>query len=315
MEINCTPEANRFDRQPRAGSGQKSARFLGAMLPFRKILFPVDYSEPCVSIIPHVQEMRRHFAAELAVVHAYGPEMLAFSPLPITDPRLPQEAHEVAEQRLLDFVHKHFPGQTDIAVFTGVGEPGSVIHDIVRHQGADLVMLPTHGRGPMRRLLLGSVTAKVLHDMTVPVWTASHLSQAPPGSPYKSILAAVDSGEETETVLRAASALAASYGARLSLAYVLEMPPVDAETAFGLYREDMINAARERISAIKARTGTDAPLAILDGPVTAAIAEEADRVGADLIVAGRGRSQNTFGRMWSHLYPIVRHAPCPVLSI
>ena len=166
----------------------------------------------------------------------------------------------------------------------------------------------------MRRLLLGSVTAKVLHDMTVPVSTVSHLTGIAPG-PYKSVLAAVDSSDEAETVVRAASALAASYGARLRLAYVLEMPPVDAETAFGVYREDMIAAAKERVAEIQARAGTDAPLAILDGPVAAAIAEEARRLGADLIVTGRGRTQNTFGRMWSHLYPIVRHAPCPVLSI
>ena len=285
------------------------------MLPFRKILFPVDYSEPCVSIIPHVKEMQRHFSAELAVVHAYGPETLAFSPLPITDPRLPQEAHDVAEQRLRDYVQKHFPGQPDIDVFTGAGEPGGVIHDIVRHQGADLVMLPTHGRGPMRRLLLGSVTAKVLHDMTVPVWTASHPLGIAPAGPYKSVLAAVDSRDAAETVVRAASALAASYGARLGLTYVLEMPPVDAETAFGLYREDMITAAKSRVAEIQARAGTEAPLSVLDGPVAVAIAEEARRVGADLIVTGRGRSQETFGRMWSHLYPIVRHAPCPVLSI
>jgi nucleotide-binding universal stress UspA family protein len=285
------------------------------MLPFRKILFPVDYSEPCVAIVPYVKDVQSHFGADLAVVHAYGPETLAFSPLPITDPRLPQEAHDLAEQRLQDFVHKHFPGQPNISIFTDVGEPGGVIHDVVRHQGADLVMLPTHGRGPVRRLLLGSVTAKVLHDMTVPVWTASHLTETPPGSPYKSVLAAVDNSEEAETVVRAASALAASYGACLSLAYVLEMPPVDAETAFGPYREGMIAAEKERVAGIQARVGADAPLAILNGPVAAAIAEEARRVGADMIVTGRGRTQNTFGRMWSHLYPIVRHAPCPVLSM
>ena len=48
-----------------------------AMLPFRKTLFPVDYSEPCVAVVPYIQEMQRHFGASLAVVHAYGPETLA----------------------------------------------------------------------------------------------------------------------------------------------------------------------------------------------------------------------------------------------
>jgi hypothetical protein len=56
------------------------------MLPFRGILFPVDYSEPCKAIVPYVEEMRSHFSAELGLIHAYGPEALAYSPLPITDP-------------------------------------------------------------------------------------------------------------------------------------------------------------------------------------------------------------------------------------
>ncbi len=69
-------------------------------------------------------------------------------------------------------------------------------------------MLPTHGRAPLRRFLLGSVTAKVLHDLTVPVWTGHPLR-----IPYTSILAAIDTSDEAEAVIRAAAALAASYQA------------------------------------------------------------------------------------------------------
>ena len=284
------------------------------MLPFRKILFPVDYSEPCIAIVPYVREMQRHFAADLTLVHAYGPETLAFSPLPITDPRLPQEVHELAEQHLRDFAHQHFSEQAKIDLVTGVGEAGGVIHDIVRHQGADLVMLPTHGRGPLRRLLLGSVTSKVLHDMTVPVWTASHVVSSPDPS-YQSVLAAVDSSPEAETVIHAAVAFARSHGATLSLAYVLETPAVCAEAAFGTYRHDMISVEKDFIAKLLAEAGASAPLQVLDGPVASAIAEEARRTGAQLIVTGRGRTQEAISRMWSHLYPIIRHAPCPVLSI
>ena len=283
------------------------------MLPFRKILFPVDYSEPCVAIIPSVVEMLQHFSAELTVVHAYGPEALAYSPLPITDPTLPAEAEALAQERLEDFVKTHFPGRR-VEMFTGIGEPGGVIHDVVTREGADLVMLPTHGRGPLRRLLLGSVTAKVLHDLTVPVWTGSHLPEALRVD-YKSVLAAVDGSDESEVVMRAASAFANSYGAKLSLAYVMEMAPVSAETAFGPYREDFLAAAEEQLGALKAKTGIDAPHAVLDGPVASAIADQARTMHADLIVTGRGQALGTFSRMWSHLYPIVRHAPCPVLSM
>lgn len=283
------------------------------MLPFRTILFPVDYSEPCVAMVPSVVELLQHFSAELMVVHAYGPEALAYSPLPITDPRLPEEAQAIAEERLADFVKTHFPGRR-VELFTGVGEPGGVIDDVVKREGADLVMMPTHGRGPLRRLLLGSVTAKLLHDLTVPLWTGSHQPDALRVG-YQSVLAAVDGSDEAEVVMHAAEAFAKSYQAQLSLVSVMEMAPVSAESAFGPYREDVLAACESRLVELKAKAEVTAPHSILDGPVADAIAQEAGRVNADLIVTGRGHDLGTFSRLWSHLYPIVRHAPCPVLSI
>ena len=63
------------------------------MLPFHKILFPVDYSAPCQAVIPYVQEMACHFAAELTVCHAYAPmAAIAQSELLVTDPELEAKA-------------------------------------------------------------------------------------------------------------------------------------------------------------------------------------------------------------------------------
>jgi len=279
------------------------------MLPFQKILFPVDYSEPCQTIVPYVSEMQQRFSTELSLVHAYGAEALAYSSLPITDLQLPEQVRAMSEERLRDFAQTNFPG-VEVDVFIEVGEPGAVIENVVRHQGADLVMLPTHGRGPLRRFLLGSVTAKVLHDLTVPVWTGHPLR-----IPYTSILAAIDTSDEAEAVIRAASALASSYQAKLSLTYVLEMPPPNIGAAFADYHNDFVNAADSRITELKKRAGVSAPHTIVEGPVADAIHNHALSTAADLIVTGRGVVYGAVSRMWSHLYPIIRHAPCPVLSI
>jgi nucleotide-binding universal stress UspA family protein len=76
-----------------------------------------------------------------------------------------------------------------------------------------------------------------------------------------------------------------------------------------------MDAADLRLRALKGKVGVEAPHAIVCGPVAEAVREEAVRRGADLIVTGRGRSQGAFSAMLSHVYPIVRHAPCPVLSV
>jgi len=59
------------------------------MLPFRRIVFPVDYSEPCRAVAPYVQDMVRHYFAELTLGHAYSPlSALAQGELLVTDPDL-----------------------------------------------------------------------------------------------------------------------------------------------------------------------------------------------------------------------------------
>jgi nucleotide-binding universal stress UspA family protein len=279
------------------------------MFPFRKIVFPVDYSQPCRAIVPHVEEMSRHFSADLTLVHAYGAEALARSSRPITDPELPEEARILEQERLRRFAAENFPEhQTDS--IAELGEPGSVIDRIVQRDGADVVMLATQGRGPVRCLLLGSVTAKVLHDVSSAVWTGtgSVFAGHAPRLPYKSILCAVDETPEAEAALRAAAAFARGYDARLWLVHVVEAPPATFQIDFSRH-------ADFRLRDLKGKLGVEAPHAVIGGPVAEGVREEAVRRGADLIVTGRGRSQSAFSSILSRLYAVVRHSPCPVLSV
>lgn len=285
------------------------------MFPFRNILFPVDYSEPCSAVIPYVKEMLRHFSADLTLVHAYGAEALAYSQLPLPDPDLPGEARAHEEQRLRDFALETFPGQ-HVETFAELGEAGSAIHRIIERQGTDLVMLPTHGRGPVRRFLLGSVAAKVLHDISAAVWTVTGaVLEGAPKLPYNSVLCALDDSDEAEAVLKAAASFACTYHAQLRLVRVVETPSTSMDVDFSIYRKDVMDAADFKLRELKGQLGIDAPHAVIDGGIAAGVREEAILRKADLIVAGRGSVQSAFERMWSHIYPIVREAPCPVFSI
>ena len=145
------------------------------MLPFRKIVFPVDYSAPCVTIIPYVKDMLHHFRAELTLVHAagLGLEQLVSGELTTADPLWHEKSLAIQKKKLQEFGAEMFPGQ-HVEALAEDGDPGTAIHRVIQHQGADLVMLPTHGLGPVRRFLLGSVAAKVLHDVTTVVWTGVH---------------------------------------------------------------------------------------------------------------------------------------------
>jgi nucleotide-binding universal stress UspA family protein len=280
-------------------------------------------------MVPYVTDMARHFSAELTLVHAYALRpafinrdlegVLVYSDVyndPAYDPQSLEEARLTEEQRLREFAAKMFAGYRAESIVEE-GEAGTVIHRVLEHQGADLVMMPTRGSGPLRRFLLGSVTAKVLHDVSAAVWTGigSAIEAHAPTVPYKSIVCALDETEEAEVVLRAAAALAKSYQAELALVHVLEMPPAVPEMDFTAYRKELIDAAHAHLRGLKSRLNLDAPDIVIDAGVSSGIHEEVVRRKADLVVVGRGHDQGIVSRVWSRLYSIVRDSPCPVLSI
>ena len=296
------------------------------MLPFKKILFPVDYSASCAAMIPYVKDMTRHFSADLTLVHAFAlrpvfvnrdiESVLVYSDLAYADPKISEETRHIEEQRLCAFATEEFPGERP-NLLTEEGEAGAVIHKVLQHQGADLVMMPTRGSGVIRRFLLGSVTAKVLHDVSAAVWTSSGtaIEEHAPTVPYKSIICALDETAESEVILRAAAALAKSYQANLALVHVLEMPPATPEIDFSPYRQDLIDAGHAHMRGLKDKLNLDVPDVVIDAGVGDGIREEIVRRKADLLVVGRGHDQGIVSRVWSRLYSIVRDSPCPVLSI
>ena len=196
------------------------------MLPFHKILFPVDYSAPCQALIPYIQEMAGRFSAELTVCHAYAPfDAIVYSELPVTDPELQANMRAREADRLQQLACRYFPGQK-LQTIVALGEAGSVIDRLAQQQRADLVMLATRGVGPVRRFLLGSVTAKVLHDVDAALWTGvgAALSDHFVEIPYQSIVCAVDDSQEADAVLRAAASLASAYRAQLWTVHVVAAP-------------------------------------------------------------------------------------------
>jgi nucleotide-binding universal stress UspA family protein len=297
-------------------SGRENALIGSAMFPFRKILLPVDYSPRCEAVVPYVKEMIRRFSGDLTVVHAYGFDVLSSSELPVTELTLAEEAQADEERRLHEFALQTFPGQ-HVECFAALGEPGGVIGKIVQHQSTDLVMLATHGRGPIRRFLLGSVAAKMLHDLDCAVWTGvgSVLMDHAPQIPYKTVLCALDESDEAGAVLTTAASLACNYQAQLHIVHVLQTPPPSLEVDFTPCRNALMDAADFRLRELKGQLGINAPHAIVDGLIPDGLREEALRRRADLVITGRGHAHAKFTRMWSHVYPIVRESPCPVLSV
>lgn len=281
------------------------------MLPFRHILFPVDYSPRCRAAAAAVAEMADHFGASITVLHSYQVPVVIYGEfMPISMPA-PDDWQATAEKTIARFVSEVFPDRK-VTTIVEANDPAAAIRRTVQRMGADLVMMPASGHGPVRRLLLGSVTSKVLHDVGCPIWT-SH--EAMTGPPYQSILCAVSSGAEAADVIRASSLIAKAFGAKLTIMHAVDARSAMLETEYGPYRKMLMDSAENHLRGILREQGLDVPLSIWDGDVANCIEEEAVKRGADLIVTGRGHAHGLLGRLWSHLNSIVRASHCPVLSL
>jgi nucleotide-binding universal stress UspA family protein len=290
------------------------------MIAFQRILFPVDFSGHCRATVPAVKALARRFNAEVELLHVVdmpaawfgSPEAAAWAAL-INSEKLREEGR-IALGR---FVAKEFSG-TPVISEVDEGEAGQVIVEHAHEEHADVIMMPTRGYGPFRAMLLGSTTAKVLHDARCPVWTGVHAEQmeAHPPDRWKHLLCAVDTDPRDVAVLR----WAAEFGAeqKLDVRIVHAVQGADSmltrERDPSMY-EFLFNVAREHIAKMQAEAGTNFEVCFLGGRVERAVHQAAIGHGADLVVIGRGLMQKKLGRLRSSAYSIIREAPCPVISI
>lgn len=287
------------------------------MITFQRILFPVDFSARCVAAVPSVQAMVQRFGSELTVLHVVDlpsggiapPEAAAFATL-ISADRLREEGKIVLE----GFIQREFPGM-HVRAESAEGDPATMIADYARDLKADLIMLPTSGRGTFRRLLLGSVTAKVLHDVAAPVWTGVHAEAIAAHLPgrWQRVLCPLEDDPRDLPLLQWAAEFAREQKLELRLVHAVRGPE-DCEDNPS-YREFLFNTAQEHIGKLQAQAGTKFEVCFQVGEPGRIVHQAALGYSADLVVIGRGVLQKTFGRLRSSAYEIIREAPCPVISV
>jgi nucleotide-binding universal stress UspA family protein len=290
------------------------------MITFQRILFPTDFSGHSAAIVPAVKAMAKRFGSEVVVLHVidlplawYGAsEAAAWSAL-INADLLRLEGATALDR----FVAQQF---SDVPVLRRLeqGDAARRIADIAEEQHDSLIMLPTRGYGPFRAVLLGSVTAKVLHDAHCPVWTGVHTDEltAHPADCWKRVLCALDSDPQDLGVLRWAAQFAAEQSLDLRLVHAVQGADrtITQESDPGMY-DFLFDIARQQIAKMQAEAGTNLDVCLRGGSIGRVVREAALGFQPDLIVIGRGVMHKRLGRLRTSAYSIVREAPCPVISV
>jgi nucleotide-binding universal stress UspA family protein len=281
----------------------------------RHILFPLDFSAAGMATIPYVRALANRLHAKVTVLSVVPPAWV--SPPGLIPPTVGSDP--VALQNTLQAHLDKLPIEgldSPPLRLTAVGDPALKIAELTRDNAVDLVLMATHGHGLFRRLLLGSVTSKVLHDVHCPVWTAAHAEKQQAQELPGKILCALDGTEKSVALAQWAADFSRQVGASLQLLHVVrpisDWLALESEQAL---QEELRAESRTRIEAMLKSAGLDLPLRIAVGEIVATITEEARQEGADLIVLGRGAMHETLGRLRTHAHGIIQRSPCPVLSV
>jgi nucleotide-binding universal stress UspA family protein len=286
-----------------------------------RILVPVVFSARCQDATRYAAALACRFHCELDLLHVFVQPWAAFSAAEgyATPPPFDLESTLAQVQEELDgFLSDELRGLT-VRRELGEGDPARAIAQFACKEQCDLIVMPTHGYGPFRRFLLGSVTAKVLHDVHCPVLTGPHMEHPPAmeAPSFGKILCAVDLRTESREAIAWASRLAAEFGSELALVHAVadsgnRLEGVTFEPA---WRADLMARARAQVTALRDEMGVQAEVLIEAGDVAAAVRAAAQSASADLLVVGRGHSHGVLGRLRTHTYGIVRESPCPVVAV
>jgi|SRR5579871_1214945 len=283
----------------------------------RHILFPFDFSPRAHQVAPFVAALAARAAARVTLL----------SVLPPTFDRMPADMGDLRagddaatwvanlQTRLNGQLADEFRSLTTDRVAVS-GDPALRIIEYANCEGVDLIMMPTHGLGVFRTLLIGSVTAKVLHDATCPVWTAAHAETQTAQPNPRAIVCAVDGSDATVSLIRWAIDFGNLTGATLSVVRVVD-PVTDWPSLASEQRvqEQVRLEAQREIEAVLSHARITVPFRVPVGRIVETVVSEATTENADLIVVGRGTLAEPFGRLRTHAFGIIQSAPCPVISV
>lgn len=286
---------------------------------FSRILFPVDLSKQCVDFASSISALAQRLQAQvtlLGVVELPPSWSMESSADELYGEIDRNEIRTLYYQELEEFRACHF-GSFDVDIVQGEGDPAATICQYAEANAIDLIAMPTHGRGPFRLALLGSVTAKVLHDVKCPVWTASHTDRlAANACPYETILCSIDATERSVPLIEAAASVAVRLASRLVLVHTIRPRAGlggEEHTATSPASEDA--QIRAKLASLQGMAGVKVPVCIARGEIADGVARAAGHYHANLVVIGRGRVQEYKSTFRSSVYWTICQSPCSVLCI
>lgn len=278
------------------------------MLDFKKLLLPLDLEEPSLPVAHQAAALARHFHSEIVILHA----IRRLSYLGLHWDALAENLKQ-AEEKADALLAPELAGLATRHVVLK-GDPARMIAETASDENAGMIVVGPHATSEMAGRLMGSVTERLLSIAKSPIWSCSHLEKGAPVLPLHNVMCAVDFTPHDRETVRWASAMAAEFKARLTLAHVTAGVEIYGPGGYHELPELKLalgSAATRSMQKLMDETAVKAEIFIGNGNVAGVLNHAAKQNGADLLVIGRRAS----GMLGGHCYAIICKSTIPVLAV
>jgi nucleotide-binding universal stress UspA family protein len=297
------------------------------MLRFNRILVPLDSSHASTRALDEALRLARRAAAEIDVLRV---DVLHGELPPLGDSEAEAEKlrDRMASLMELDKETSDTLDPRSVRITHALERDVAAAPAILRYaddHDVDLIMMGTHGRRGVSRMLLGSVAEEVVRHADCPVITFhADKHEQYESAPLKSILVPIDFSSHSRFGLEHAQEWASLYGARLDLLHVVEdylHPAFYMANAFSIYKAqpEIVDTARLYLKRFYSKTGhadTEVEYHVRSGRAHSEIVDFAEEAGSDLIIMPtHGLTGLDRFLLGSVAEKVVRHAACPVLTV
>jgi nucleotide-binding universal stress UspA family protein len=295
---------------------------------YRSILVPVDGNPFAEHALPLALGIARRAGASVQVVHVHSPLESAYKPGELYSGSSPDGFLKQRQQAYLKGLVRHLAKVTAVPVRSLLIEGRDTADSLLEsaRAGADLVVMATHGRGAVRRFLLGGLADVLMRRLSIPMlFTRGYNAPADlTGDPLmRHLLIALNGSESAEQVLNPALALGALWEADHTFLRIVPptvnyfggYPDGYAAHPLALQQQEARSYLRSVVQRFGARSPTIRPRIVLDdrstGKAILSFAQAHDVDVIALATRGRGGLARLFqGSVADH---VVRHSPVPVL--
>jgi nucleotide-binding universal stress UspA family protein len=269
---------------------------------FQKVLCPIDYSAGSARAMRVAARIAQRANAELVLVHVMSVD---------------DAARNAEEERILTSeageAQRLGAPRVSRRLLTGYAF-GEIVGLLRSDPAFDLVVMGTHGRSGLERLLLGSVAEKVVRNAPCPVLIVRDDTEA---VPLKNIVVGIDFSDESHHAMELAADLLEP-GGTVTLVHVVEMPTMysgtPSATALDLLEKNATTALHDWATELATSTGATVINRWRMGRPAAELQAMCEAEPYDLTIVGhRGKSGLKRIVLGSVAEKLARHAPAPVL--